>query len=55
MTKDISSISQKGQRWAPPDLEKASAEEEAMHQNIKSFSFWFFPQEKSYLNKLGSL
>jgi len=40
----------------PPNLEKASAkEEEVINQNIKSSSFWYFPQDKSYVNKLGSL
>jgi len=57
MTKDKSSTSQKGQiqSRAPPNLEKASAEEEVINHNIKSSSFWSFPQEKSYVNKVGSL
>ena len=60
MTKDTSNTSQKGQssqytKSSPPNLEKASAEEEVINQNSKSSSFWSFPQEKSYVNKLGSL
>ena len=34
------------QSLAPPNLKKASAEEEAINQNIRSSSFWSFPQDK---------
>jgi len=44
------------QSRAPPNLEKASAEEEeTINQNIRSSFLWSFPQEKSYVNNLGSL